>query len=365
VAPTDPSDVPTDVVPAVADPVGSDVPTDVVPAVGDPMAPPAAVATAEVPVLFDGHDDLIEYPPAREPFRVRVIFVLSVFATLAGLLVTIADVVDIRTTRPASGIATGVQTLEDLGSNLGLAVFAGMAAMVIGGLLACFGLRWGAGLAGGGGLAVVGWAALGIGLAEVPIAVAQEITRTSSEEFTLRVTRDVGWWLIVGIGVVGFLVFALSLRWVGTGGRRPLQPLVAAATAVGALVLACGPLIPVGTATFADNVRSTDGGLDLPAAFFAGRLTQVAIIAIAGVVGMLIVRTWGLGLAAGGLPLAAVLWITSLLDAGARPIGIAVANPGADDTAPHAVTTAGIVATALLLLVAAVLAIVRWRRHPA
>src|SRR6056297_3465068 len=34
----------------------------------------------------------------------------------------------------------------------------GAAAMVIGGLLACFGIRWGAGLAGGAALAVVGWA---------------------------------------------------------------------------------------------------------------------------------------------------------------------------------------------------------------
>ena len=34
--------------------------------------------------------------------------------------------------------------------------------MVIGALLACFGLRWGAGLAGGAGLALVGWAGLAI-----------------------------------------------------------------------------------------------------------------------------------------------------------------------------------------------------------
>ena len=64
--------------------------------------------------------------------------------------------------------------------------------MVLGGLLACFGLRWGAGLVGGAGLAPVGWAGLTIGLAELPIALAESVTRSSSESFTLSVTRDVG-----------------------------------------------------------------------------------------------------------------------------------------------------------------------------
>ena len=104
----------------------------------DTFAPPV---TAETPTLFDGHADIAEYPTPREPFQVRVIFLLAVFGAAAMLVTIVADVIDIRTTRPASGITTGPQTLEQLGSNLGLAGFIGTAVMVLGGLLACFGLR--------------------------------------------------------------------------------------------------------------------------------------------------------------------------------------------------------------------------------
>jgi len=323
------------------------------------FAPPV---TVEMPAVFDGHGDLAEYPTPREPFQVRVIFLLAIFGAAAMLMTIVADVIDIRTTRPASGITPGPQTLEQLGSNLGLAGFIGTAVMVFGGLLACFGLRWGAGLAGGAGLALAGWAALSIGLAEFPIAVAESITRTSSVQFTLRVTRDLGWWLIVGVGVIGVIVFLASLRSIGTGGRIALNPLVAAVTAVVMVVLAFGPLVPVNGAAFADNFRSVDPTRDLPAAFFAGRLGQVGLIALAGVVGMLIVRSYGLGLAAGGVSVSLWLWISSFGEIGSRPVGIADRNPGAVSTVPHAVTTVGMVASIVLLLIAAGAATYRLNR---
>jgi hypothetical protein len=323
----------------------------------------ATTTTAEMPALFDGQNDLTEFPPAREPFRFRMIFLLALFGAAAMLMTMVADVIDIRTTRPAAGITTGVRTLEDLGSDLGLAGFIGAAVMVIGGLLACFGLRWGAGLAGGAGLALAGWAGLTIGLAELPIAIAESITRTSSIEFTLRVTRDLGWWLMAGVGVIGAGVFVASLRSIGSGGRAALNPLVAAITAVAMVVLAFGPLVPVNDAAFADNFRSVDPTRDLPAAFFAGRLGQVALIALAGVAGMLIVRSYGIGLAVGGITVPLWLWIASLGQIGPNPVGIAERNPGADDTVPHAVTTVGMVASLVLLVLAAALATYRLNRR--
>ena len=359
--PTQPIDtLPTEPVDAVVEP-----PPPVVPSTEPDTIPVAVTAideTAETPAVFD-EADLAEYPTPREPFKLRAIFILSIFGVAAALMTIVADVVDIRTTRPAPGIVSGSRTLADLGTNLDLAVFAGAAAMVLGSLLACFGLRWGAGVAGGAGLALAGWAGLSIGLAEVPIAVAESITRTSSEVFVLRVTRDLGWWLILGVGVIGLLVFIASLRSVGTGGRPALNPLVAAVTAVAGVILAFGPLVPVGQADFADNFRSTDPSQDLPTAFFAGRLGQVALIGIAVMVGMLIVRSWGLGLAAGGVTVAATLWITSLTELGDRPIGIADRNPGATSTVPHAVTTVGMVSTLALLAIAAALATYRLTRR--
>ncbi|HYN33290.1 MAG TPA: hypothetical protein VES40_11745 [Ilumatobacteraceae bacterium] len=323
-----------------------------------------ATPTVEMPALFDGSDDLAEYPDPRESFRLRVVFILSLFGAITVLMTIVADVIDIRTTRPAAGIATGPRDLADLASNLGPAALAGATVMVLGSLLACFGLRWGAGLAGGAGLALAGWAALSIGLAELPIALAESVTRASSETFTLRVTRDIGWWLIVAVGALGVLVFAASLRSASTGGHRALNPLIAAVAAVAAVILGFGPLIPVGDATRADNFRSPDPNFDLPTAFFAGRLGQVGLIMAAGVVGMLIVRSYGLGLAAGATSVAVVLWITSLAELGSEPIGIAVRNPGAETTVPHAVTSVGMVSTLALLAIAAALATSRLTRRP-
>ncbi len=319
--------------------------------------------TEEIPALFDGSPDLTDYPAPRQPFRLRVSFLLSLFAAVAMVMATVADVIDIRTTRPASGIGTGTRTLEDLGSNLGLAGFIGVSVMVLGALASCFGLRWAAGLAAGAGLAVVGWAGVVIGLAELPIAVAESITRTSSESFTLRVTRDLGWWLAVVVGIIGLLVFVAALRLIGSGGHRALNPIIAAVTALAAVVLAVGPLVPVGTAVFADNFRSTDPERDLPTAFFAGRLGQVALIAFAGVAGMLIVRSFGLGFAAGGVSVATWMWASSLAELGSNPVGIAVSNPGSASTVPHAVTNVGMVATLTCLLVAAIMATWRLNRR--
>ena len=248
---------------------------------------------------------------------------------------------------------------SEVRSEVGERARTSVAVMVLGALASCFGLRWAAGLAGGAGLAVVGWAGLVIGLAELPIAVAESITRTSSESFTLRVTRDLGWWLAAVVGILGLLVFIAALRLAGSGGRRALNPIVAALTALAIVILAAGPLVPVGIAVFADNFRSTDPERDLPTAFFAGRLGQVALIAFAGVAGMLIVRSFGLGFAAGGVSVATWMWASSLAELGDNPVGIAVSNPGSSTTVPHAVTNVGMVATIVLLLVAAVMA--AWR----
>ena len=79
--------------------------------------------------------------------------------------------------------------------------------------------------------------------------------------------------------------------------------------------------------------------------------------------GLLIVRAYGLGLAAGGVSVALWLWVSSLLDMGTFPLGIAAGNFGAGDSTPHAVTTAGMSLTLLMLVVSAVLAVVGHQRQ--
>ncbi len=344
----------------------------------DEITPPGTATTVlgttgttdEFPAVFDGSSDVYEYPPGREPFRLRLTFLFAFFAAIAALMSSAADVIDIRTSTPIDGIDVGIRTLDDIGVNLSVAGFVGAVVVTLGGLLACFGFRWGAGLAGGTGLALAGWSGLIVGLAEARIAVAEAITRTSTQAFTLTVTRDLGYWLVVSAGVIGLLVFAASLRLAGTGGRRSLNPWVAAVGAVGSVILAAGPLVPEDNASFSDNFRSSAALGDLPAAYFGGRLGQVALIAFAGVVGFLLVRAYGLGLVAGGISVAVWLWLSSLLGigeellTGVQPLGIAAGNFGArgGDTTPHGVTTVGMALTLSMLFIATVLAIVQHRR---
>jgi hypothetical protein len=344
------------------------LPTTQIPAQHD-TAETAAVPgdiTADGPELFDEPDNRYEYPPSRDPFKVKLVFILAFFGAITVLMTAIAEIIDIRTSTPVDGIATGVRTLDTLGTNLAVAGFFGATVMVFGGLLACFGLRWGAGLAGGAGLALAGWAALVVGLAERRIAAAESITRQTVDlAFTLKVIRDLGFWLIVAVAAIGLLVFIASLRSFGRGGRPALNPWIAALGAVAGVVLVAGPLIAENTATFANNYSSPATVTDLPTLYFAGRLAQLALIGAAIVFGLLIVRAYGLGLAAGGVSVALWMWVSSLLGTGTNPLGIADGNFGADptDPTPHAVTTAGMTLTLVMLAVSAVLATVGHQRR--
>ena len=370
--PDAPAPTPTDEVPSLV--TAAPPPVDVFATTQIPFQPldPANTATGdepdeitdEIPELFDGSGDLYEYPPGRDPFKFKLVFILAFFGAIAVLLTAVADIIDIRTSAPVDGIATGVRTLDTLGTNLAVAGFFGATVMVLGGLLACFGFRWGAGLAGGAGLALTGWAAMVAGLAELRIASAESITRQTIDlAFTLKVTRDLGFWLIVVVAAIGLLVFLASLRSIGTGGRPALNPWIAALGAVAGVVLAAGPLKAEGTATFANNFRSASPIFDLPTVYFAGRLIQLALIGGAIVFGLLIVRAYGLGLAAGSVSVAFWMWLSSLLDLGTFPLGIAAGNFGASNATPHAVTTVGMSLTLLMLTVSAVLATVGHQRQ--
>lgn len=349
--------------PETSEPLAAHESTTAVPvyAPADPVDDLAGQSTS----LFDADSEsgapLLE--GELRPFRFRPTFVLAFLGMLAALMTSVADVTDIRTDRVVDGIPNRVSTVADIGTNLPVAGFIGAAIMLVGGLLHCFGLRWGAGLAGGAGLAIAGWAGLTIGLAEIPINTAARITRDPNTPgpFTLTVTRDLGYWLIIALAAIGLVVFAFSLVSAGTAGRRGLNPWTAALGALAALVIAAGPLITVGGANFDVNF-GTD---ELPFAFFAGRIGQLALIAVAGVVGFLLVRTYGLGLSAGGVSIALWMWLSSLLEIGDRPLGIAAGNLGSSDTSPHAVTTVGVVLAVAMLVVSTTIAIVQHSRTSA
>lgn len=327
----------------------------------DEFTPADLGATSQMAVtepggLFDGGSDVQEYAPPAHGFRLRATFVFGFLAMVTTLMASVADVIDIRTTRPVDGIIVGIRALDDFGTNLAVAGFVGAALMLIGGLLSCFGLRWGAGVAGGAGLSMTGWAAVTLGLVEAPIHAAEGRTLNANEvtSFTLSVTRDLGYFLILAVGILGLVAFITSLRMAGTGGRDGLNPWIAAVGALSSVVLAAGPLITLSGAPLDANL----GTIGIPREFFAGRLVQLGLLLVTGVIGFLSVRTYGLGLAAGGLGVATWMWITSLAELGDLPVSVAVGNLGTSETTPHAVTTVGVTASLALLLIAGTLATV-------
>jgi hypothetical protein len=339
-------------------------------------APPVPASPARPPIAVTADQVTAKYAPPAPPgpktlqmplidpeglrrfrFRFGVVSGTAVIAALVALVGVFANVASITTDAASPTFETGDWLVSDLGSNLQVAGLLGIAAVLVGAVVAGFGIRWGAGLAGGAGLALAGWAALVIGLAEQPLqAATTAVEQPTTESFTITLTRDLGYWLLLATIVLGGAVFVVSLVLAGNDGRSGLNPWIAALGAVSALVAAGGPLVPEGAATFSNNWSSAGGTFDQPTAYLAGRLAQVVLLALAGVVGFLQVRRWGLGLAIGGmLP---VLWMafTAMLELGDSPVGPADTNPGDSAGDLHAVTVVGMTALAGLAIVAVIAA---------
>ena len=119
----------------------------------------------------------------------------------------------------------------------------------------------------------------------------------------------------------------MSFVRAGSDRRAGLDPSIAALAAVSVLVAAVGPTIPEGTADWSGNYSSASLGVDLPAAFFAGRLIQLGLFAFCGVVGFLLVRRYGLGLAVGSAITVGWMVATASTERTASPIGPVVREP--------------------------------------
>src|SRR5262245_45824499 len=159
--------------------------------------PPSPTVTGELPAR--------DQPPGyrREPerpgFRLRPLLVLAVLAGVAAAVGVISTLVEISTTAAGAPFDTGDWKVNDFGTNNTIAALIAVAAMLVGALAWCFGYRWGAGLAGGGGAALAGWVALLIGLAEVPINRAESAATLAPAV----ITRDVGYWALTVAGALG------------------------------------------------------------------------------------------------------------------------------------------------------------------
>jgi hypothetical protein len=326
-------------------------------------APAARTAdrTIELPlIVLDADDDGRVH---RRRFGVGPLLVLALLGALGAVVAAVATTVTIETDAVAATFDEGSWSLTDLGSDLPVALLVTAAALAVGAVAHGFRQWWGAGLAGGAGLALAGMAGLVVGLAEQPIQLAQRATSaTGAPAFTVTITRDVGYVVVVLAGAVGVIVFLLSLRRAGRDPIGGLNPWIAALGAVAALVAAAGPLVPEGGASVSSNWTSGswyvgDVPIDQPTAFFAGRLLQAALLAGTGVLGFLLVRRYGLGLVVGGASAVTWLSVSTMFELGDAPVGPAYGNPGSVEMDLHSVTIVGMVALVGLAIVAIIAAI--------
>ena len=320
----------------------------------------AVAATAQMPTAWP--TTATSVPDHRFRFSaVTLLGVVGGIVLLVGMFATVIEISsDVRLTIGDDAPATfrlGTWIADDLGDNLSIAGLVAALLMVVGGVAASFGWRWGSGLAGGGGLAAAGLAALVVGLAQYPIDAAHEFASIPTEDqFKLTITKALGYWLLVAAGAIGVVVFFASTNDAFRDRRGGLNPWIAALGALAVVVATAGPLLPVDLAAFSDNWYVGDGPGEPPAMLVAMRLAQLGLFAIGGVVGFLSVRRWGLGVAAGATLPCIWLGVSTLFEIGDSPIGPAFRNPGASDTTLHGVTIIGLSATLAMLILAAVAA---------
>ncbi len=283
-----------------------------------------------------------------------ILTLISMFSTV--LTITSSGTITIGANAP-EGFRTGTWIVDDLAGNLSVAGLTAAVMMVIGGVASAFGWKWGGGLAGGAGLGFAGIAALAIGLAQFPIDAAHDFARIPSEQpFTLSITRDLGYWLLVGTAALGIVLFFASLNDAFADRRAGLNPWIAALGALAVVITVVGPLIPENQAVFSDNWYIIDAPGEPSPMLLAARLIQLALLLLAGVVGFLSVRRWGLGVVAGAsIPL---LWlgISTMFDITDNPVGPAYRNVGATEMDVHGVTIIGMSALASMLVLGAIAA---------
>lgn len=334
-------------------------PYDVVDAA--PLDHEQIVTTGELDAQPNATEQMPAMPivaPEPSGFGFTLVLLIGVVTGIVTLIAMFANVITItsntrlvQTDDTPPDFRIGTWIADDLADNLSIAGLIAIVLMVVGGIASGFRWRWGSGLAGGAGLAVAGIAAVTVGLAQMPIDVARAFALIPSEDpFVLTITRDLGYWLLIAAGALGVVLFFASVND-ALGDRRPgLNPWIAALGALSIVVAGAGPLLPENQAIFSDNWYIIEGVGEAPALLVVGRLIQLGLFVIGGVIGFLSVRRWGLGLAIGATLPGIWLLISTLFDITDRPVGLGFRNPGAVDMHIHGVTIIGVSAVLAMLI---------------
>lgn len=323
--------------------------------------------TGRIPVTTDRLSMVgLDGPPAlRLPLMV---------AAAAAAVVAVATPLVTMVSYRVSGDRTAdvVVRANDVSTNVLVAAVVAALALLAGAGLAQRGHRFGAGLAGGAGLALAGLMGWLVGECVAILDTARQGLRAEGVAYRIGTTFGVGVWLAVATIVLGAGVFLISLASVRDQGPR-LHPTVGTLGALGALGAVVGPLLPHAGLSLADNFSSDQAigaGLfwkayvqftlqvehtPVPPITTYLRLVLLVLLAAGGIVGFLLGTRWGVGLAAGSVTAAVWMWFTTALDLGDRPYGVAGGNPGTSAAYVHPVTSVGIGAMLLALVVAGAL----------
>jgi hypothetical protein len=257
---------------------------------------------------------------------------LGIVAAAAAIVAVLVPLYSIDT-----DVAVVETSFQDLASNaLGAGITAAIV-VIVGAIVASARGSQGGGLIGGAGLAIAT-------LAVMPVGITDQVFRQFSDRLlgSGTFTHEIGFFLAIGAGVLGVVLFLVSIGWANsTGSTHPAVRVLSLIGLLGTLATVTGVLIPEDGASFADNFTG-DNGQTLSLII---RAVGILLFLLAGVVGFLNTSAWGMGVALGGSSVWFWLWLSAQYDLGAKPTGPAFVNPSGGeiiDPTPHVVTTVGI-----------------------
>jgi hypothetical protein len=223
----------------------------------------------------------------RPPMLLAVVAGLAAVAGIVGA-VTKLYTIDV------SDIGASSLKISDLDNGY-IVFFSAVVLALVGVAVAWAGHRLGAGLAGGAGLVIAGLAMPLIGLVVEAFDSALQ-TVPGEETITIVQTREIGFFGLIAMMVLGLVAFVVSLTAAGSDTSTRVHPGIVVAGVAASVVAGFAALLPSDGASFADNFSNEF----VPPATLWLRVAALLLLVVAGVSGFVQARRWGMGMVLGG-----------------------------------------------------------------
>lgn len=299
--------------------------------------------------------------PMRVDPRGPVRWTPAVVAASATTLVVVLGVVLPFVRVEVSGSAFDDLQLgvNDISSNLLVTLLLASVLAVTGALVASTSRVWGRGLCLGAAGMLTGQLALVAGGGALILDEQVVLWRTTPGTYQVVTTYGAGY-IVLLVALAGAIVTTAltipGLRAEPTEGHTTLAAVAGVIGGVGAVAAAVGPLLPGPGGSLIDNVAADDWP---PFALWMRLLSLLVVLGL-GLLGSLVGRRWSWGV------LTAVVAITVWLDAtalgkiGDQPFGLGLGQVASDPSnpfTPHALTSAGVGAMAIAVVLGSLTAV--------